>query len=247
VTERDPATQAALQRYRAEQRERGRRWQTLIASLIRDFNLPDRHELVEVLGVAESTYQFALMNGQAGQWSLQEADDLDELCPTLWKTVHLLGELERTLAICLAGGDEINHYVEIQKREDELRELRNRLANLAHAAVRIPRRRRKRGQRKVHISHSRQEIEVDYEPLRAMMDVVAGYWKVTLGRPFRQNQTAWEPDGSPMGKAHAAVRFAYAVIEHIAPGRGKSLRTIAREYASKSKSTRPIVIVGVPD
>jgi hypothetical protein len=247
VTERDPATQAALQRYRAERRERGRRWQRLIASLIQDFDLPDRDELVEVLGVAESTYEFALINGQAGQWALQEADDLDELCPTLWKTVDLLRELERALAIQLAGGDEIERYAEVRKREGELRELRNRLADVAHAAARIPRRRRKRGQRRVHLLHSRQEIEVDYEPLRAMMDVVAGYWKVTLGRPFRQNQTAWEPDGNPMGKAHAAVRFAYAVIEHIAPGRGKSLKTIAREYASKSKSTRPIVIVGVPD
>jgi hypothetical protein len=247
VKHRDPASDAALQRYRAEQRERGRRWQRLIASLIQDFDLPDRDELVEVLGVAEMTYQFALLNGQAGQWALQEADDLDELCPTLWKTVDLLRELERALAIQLAGGDEIKGYAEVRKREDELRELRNRLADVARAAASIPRRRRKRGKRRVHVLHSRQEIVIDYEPLRALMDVLAGYWRVTLGRPFRQNQTAWEPDGSPMGKAPAAVRFAYAVIEHIAPGRGQTLGTIAREYVSRRKSTRPIVIVGVPD
>jgi hypothetical protein len=50
-----------------------------------------------------------------------------------------------------------------------------------------------------------------------------------------------------MGKAPDAVRFAYAVIEHIAPGQGQALRTIAREYTPRGKGALRIIIPGVPD
>jgi hypothetical protein len=115
---------------------------------------------------------------------------------------------------------------------------------VGHAAAKVPRKRRRRGQFKVHFVHNGKEtvVEHGYAPLEALMDVLVGYWKGTLGRPFKQNQLAWEPDGKPKGTAPEGVRFAYAVIEQIAPDQGRALKTIARKYAG-----RGVVIVGAPD
>src|SRR5437764_10480863 len=126
VTERDPATQAALQRYWAELRERGRARQRFEEGLIKDFELPDREKLIEFLSVAELSYEVALRDGPGGEWSLEEADELDALSSALWKTVRLLYSLERPLAIHLAGvtrDEQMEHYAEVREREREVREL----------------------------------------------------------------------------------------------------------------------------
>jgi hypothetical protein len=67
------------------------------------------------------------------------------------------------------------------------------------------------------------------------MDIIAAYWR-EIGREFHQNQkTDWEMVAGvvrPLPTAHEGVRFAYRIIESIAPGRGGAVRSIARDYVA---------------
>lgn len=226
---------AARRRIDDERRARGQRWVAFIDGLMGQFDIPDRDELIEMLSVAETEYEDAKLMGRGGDWSEQEADGLDELDVALWKTVELLQRLQYPIAKATAGASGAT-YAEESRAEDDLRMLVGKLAEVGRVVQGMPRRRQARGQRKSR----------DYAPEKALMEVVAHYWKVTLARKFTQNHSAlgWGPpkeageadptrkadEVEPKRKAGAAVRFSYAIIEYIAPGRGVSLKTIAREY-----------------
>ena len=84
--------------------------------------------------------------------------------------MNLLHELVRPLAIKMAdinGGEVTEHLGEVWEREREIQELANRLADLGAAARKIPRRRRKRGERKAR--HGKQAIPFEFNPLRLLM------------------------------------------------------------------------------
>ena len=192
------------------------------------------------LQTCREVYQQAMLEAPGskwGKWGISEADALDELVKLLPRTAHLFWEAEPMLARTLAGvcGEEIERLDEIRHAESMLQLQRRWLLYMADVAAKSPRRRRGRGERKVHFYHKGQEtvLEEGYGPLRALMDVVVFYWTNIFGRPFEQNQAAWECDGRPKRTAPEAVRFAYAVIEQIAPGQGESLKTIARDYPTR--------------
>jgi hypothetical protein len=223
VSERDPAAaSAAVRRIWAEQRAQGQKWVRFIDGLVVEFGIPDRNELIVMLSIAEGVYQVERdkIAGEAeGFLSQREAEALalDELEPVLWKTVELIQQLSYRLAVAIAGASDGTE----SRTEDDLHALRMKLAEVGRAASQVPRQRRRRGEK----------ASVNHAPLRELMEVVAGYWKGDLGRAFTQNHTSLGWDGDrPKRKAGAAVNFAYAIIEHVAPGHGKDLRTIAREY-----------------
>jgi hypothetical protein len=221
-----------------EQREAGRRWKQSFDKIVEDFALPDPGALSDALATAGFTRRVRLLLAPGGEWAEQEADRLDELNDTLWKTVDLLDWSQPRLARQLAGiptegfGE---RYAEFRAQEDALDDLIDRLVEVARVAAKVPRLRRGRGQRRVHLAHgNRRVIEAEYAPLRAAMDVLVSYWTLDLGRRFRQNHYAWEGD-RPKPSAPEGLRFAFACVELIAPGQGKALKTIAREYTRYGK------------
>jgi hypothetical protein len=204
--------------------------------LAAEFGVP-RGSVPMFLQTCREVYQQAMLEAPGskwGKWGISEADTLDELVKLLPRTADLLWEAEPALARALVGvcGEEIEHLDEICRAEGLLQLQRRWLLYMADVAAKAPRRRRGRG---VHFYHSRQEtvIEEGYGPLRALMDIIVFYWTGIFGRPFEQNQTAWESDGRPKKTAPEPLRFAQAVIEQIAPGQGESLKTIARGYPAR--------------
>jgi hypothetical protein len=64
-----------------------------------------------------------------------------------------------------------------------------------------------------------------YNTTRAMLSVIVGHWVLRVGR-FTDNRS-WV-GGEPMT---LATRFAYAIIEHVTPGRGREIKSMAREFS----------------
>jgi hypothetical protein len=174
--------------------------------------------LSEMQAAAAEAYAFKRDTMPGGRWSEREAAALEAIDAPLWETVRWLYELEYVL-----GGDEGIHR------------LADRLSEVGHKARAMPRRWRGRGQRQVHLGNRANEIAFDLAPIRAAMDVIVAYWR-EVGHEFEQNQaTDWETvDGfyRPAPDAHEGVRFAYRIIESIAPGQGGAVRTIARYYVA---------------
>jgi hypothetical protein len=215
---------AALQ---AERRERGKRHRQFVDGLVKDFNIPDRRALEEILRVAEQEYERERLFGKLGEETQTEAWMLDELDLPLRKTLWLLGWLKLTLAQQMAGvGDEefTERYAEVSRKEDELRDLEDRLADVARAAAKVSRHRRGRGEH-----HSEHKV------VRGIVDVLVDYWKHGLGRKFGQDHKTWTEDRGRLVPKSKAVRFVFRVVEHLAPGRGATLKTIAREFTGDGK------------
>jgi hypothetical protein len=208
--------------------------------LASEFHIP-RASVPMFLQTCREVYQQAMLEtplSKWGKWGIREADALDELVKLLPRTAHLLWEAEPALArvlVGVCGGEEIERLDEIRRAEVMLQLQRRWLLCMAGVAAKAPRRRRDPGKRKVRFAHDGQQtvLEEGYGPLQALMDVIAFYWTNIFGRAFEQNQAAWECDGRPKRTAPEALRFAYAVIEQIAPGQGESLKTIARSYPAR--------------
>ena len=191
--------------------------------LVKQFEIPDRDALIKAILVAKNAYDnIHLFGEEGGHWNEEEADRLDALDEPLRDALRLTRlaswpiaqELERS-----GGGGFGSTADEIEKQVESLCD---RLAVVGHAAATAPRRRR-RPSRPEHVA------------LRAFARPLVAYWTGTLGRKFTQNQR-WAPDARGREvPVTVATRFLYAVIEHLAPGKGNGLRTIAREFTHLRK------------
>jgi hypothetical protein len=205
-----------------------REYTQFVDDLVADFGIPDRKALEMMLLFAEEAQRIETWFGPGGAEGVREADALDELGPALWKTVDVMDELEWTLAMALVGVKPeemtIHRDSEVSKMQRELRELRDRLVLVGRAAAKVPRLRRGTGQH--HGEHNM---------VRRLVDVVVGYWKHDLGRKFKQDHTSWaeDRDGRLMPTKGEGLRFVFQVVEHVAPGSGATLKTIAREFTGK--------------
>jgi hypothetical protein len=180
--------------------------------LATEFAIPDPEPLFDAIADARQAYEDEFLMGRGGRWTEGYADALDEIGRAdLWHIIDMIRETSHRIAPFLVGDPESmdRDESEISKVEDRLGDMCDTLAEVARVVELIPRSRRGRGNRKDGL-----------DAVRKAMEVVVGYWTLTLGRKFEQNHTAWE-DGAPMEKAPAALRFAHRVIEHILPGRGR--------------------------
>ena len=224
--------------------------------LAAEFGISDRDELFLMLERLGRTHELANNVSRGRQWAEEEADALDFLEKVLWPTVCRLRKLEYLLAKALAEFEQAanvelpqadknhNHEqlsIQTERNRNQIYEITEQLAKYARLAPTLPRLRREQGQRQIRFGNSERAFHFDIEPLRALMDEVAYYWTVTLGRRFGQDQQAWRFDGDglpvPTEKATDAVRFSFKVMDHIAPGSGGYLKTRARNYTSKKKAT----------
>jgi hypothetical protein len=196
--------------------------------LAAEFDIP-RGGLAEAIETWGEAYGRAVLRARGGAWSETEATKLDELDKALRTTWHLLWELEPQLARELAGvgtiEEEVDHFAEVQRKEDQLKALRYFLANFREAALRIPRRRPRRG-----------EHHHDYKALRALVKRVVDFWELDIRLEFKQDHKVWvsgrdgklEPSGKP-------ALFAFRVVEHFAPGAGITLKTLLREFPTRRR------------
>jgi len=191
-----------------------------VEQLADEFEIEDIDGLRDAIDRARAAYD-AVADPESGE---REAEKLDQLDAALWTALELLQDLQPAILEAVPGDD----YGRIRRAYAELID---RLAEIGDIAGGVDRRRRGQGQHGAQLG----EQAVDYRPLRALTGVLAFYWKGALKRKFsqRHDKQAWDGD-RPLPKAKPAVLFCHAVIEHIAPGSGACLKTIAREYTGGS-------------
>jgi hypothetical protein len=211
-----------------------------IEQLAAEFKIEGVGELREVVDFATEVYEHAEHDFRVGRG--QEADQLDELKERLPKTLELLREL-RSPIVWAASRDIYGEGALVRENYGKAAlaytDLLDQLEEIGEVARGLDRRRRSQGQ------HG------DNEPMEQPLEILSDYWRLSLGRKFTQRAgaQAWDKNG-PRKKAGEAVRFCYEVIEHIAPGRGACLKSMARYYtdaaiaAAKAQSAHSQTIEG---
>jgi len=204
-----------------ETRQRREDWKNAIDKLAPDFEITDRKELALAVDLAEDEYRFTpLIVG----WDADTVDDLKALHDLLrrkTKRGDLFDLLNRLIsAPRLTQGIAQELGIDERVGEEALRDAINRLAVVARIAAAKHKPRRK----------------VPNEPLKAAVEVLADYWRRTLGRPFRQDHTAWvapesRQKGPVPGKARAD-RFVYDALAVIGASRRDldALGTVLRDF-----------------
>jgi len=188
-----------------------------VDSLMKDFEIPDRAPLVGAVLAATEAFTNYRLFGKGGNWSNVEADALDALGTPLQETRRLLRIVSRGIAPELARHRKDKSEEELQQQVEKLCD---RLDFIAGAVASAPRNRRPPGR-------------PEHAMLRAMAAPLAEYWRGTLGRDFTQDHKNWALGlGEREEPTTAATRFVYSVVEHLAPGAGSGLKTIAREFVS---------------
>lgn len=215
------STEAAIARYFAQQRERGKEWERRVAALVKDFKLPDRGTLLDALAVAALEYGHARLTGDGGPWSEREANALDWLDKALWPTVGLLRYAQYPIAQKLVESSTEEFGSEMSEVEDQLLTLTNRLAIAGRAAASIPRRRRK-------------NVRPRVDDVRRLVAPLAAYWADTLHRPFTAD---WGKPRGPTAFVTEAISAITAREGYPTPG-PKSVGTAVKEIVAKMPGPR---------
>jgi hypothetical protein len=182
---------------------------SLLDHLGAEFGVSDKVALREAVETAAHSYEGSkCFDPEWKKWHGEHAAQLDALCN--------LGAVKWTLAAELARpGEPLEAAAE---RVDEM------LAVLQAAA-----RRARRGPRVGTTKRGRKTNA----PLRSLVRALAGYWILELGRKFTADQNWGE--GISGRQPHAdAERFCFEVVRFLVPGAEDELRTIAREFSSRS-------------
>jgi hypothetical protein len=172
--------------------------------LMSEFPIPDREGLIEAI-----THAAYACEGHRAAHPTEPC--WQDLYDTIRHALDLMGEMRPVLTNRLASFAGFG-----ERAPERLDELMKTLAIVGRAGG-SGLRPRGRGQKRKGVA-------------RAMLSVLASYWVHEVGRKFTQDQVWPKGEGGREEAPTVATRFAYTVIEFLAPEHGKDIKSIAKEF-----------------